>query len=62
MLMLPKMIMEGWQVVQCVKGLAAKLDNLNSSPRIHMVEGKSLLSQVALCTLSTLWQTHKEMY
>lgn len=41
MLTLPKMIMEGWQVVQCVKGLAAKLDNLNSSPRIHMVEGKS---------------------
>lgn len=41
MLTLPKMIMEGWQAVQCVKGLAAKLDNLNSSPRIHMVEGKS---------------------
>lgn len=25
MLMLPKVILEDWQVVQCVKGLAAKL-------------------------------------
>lgn len=29
--------------------LAAKLDNMSSSPRLHVVEGINWLSQVVLC-------------
>lgn len=48
-------------MVQYVKGLAAKLDDLNSGPRIHMVKERADFLSCPLYSAHTLADTQRNV-